>query len=258
MILKVTSGGGITSCLSTRLHDFCNHPSPTEITEIDSSKQFRFYEDFLKSTKGIKIENIAGKIFQPFKPEHFHNTGFVKFNHGWQYGWYNEIKLEILCGLASSVIKLVPEICNRAIVLEEKYDVKNRCGVLYRGNDKIKEIPHTPYEYMVEMALDTGCSKFYVQTDDQDFLDYFKKRFPDTVYNHKLPRIKSNPNSYVVSDNIVDFIQEFLASLTATSSCGEGLITTTGNTGLWSVIFRGTCNKVWQYHGAKKEWRKLF
>ena len=136
--------------------------------------------------------------------------------------------------------------------------IGDRTAVLYRGNDKVKEIPITPYSAMVEMALQSGADKFFVQTDEQEFFNHFKATFPDTIRIDELPMIHKNPNSYVMPNkkDSKQFLVNFIAVLRAMGNAKQ-FITTTGNTGLWAMFFRGHTREVWQYNGKHGIHKKL-
>jgi hypothetical protein len=258
MKLIITSGGGITSCLSVRLHDFCNHPSSLKITTIDSTQQFSFYTDWYKNTTGDQYyKNIASFVFSPYGSNKIEEKDLVNFNHGWQYGWYDDIPLEKTSILAAKVCKLHPSIIKRSLEISDLFSIKDRATIIYRGNDKSKEIPNVPYKEILKVAQETGFKKFYIQTDDQNFLEYMIQNLEDVVYNDNIPRIASNVNNYVVSKDLVSFITEFLASLYACSKYAPAVVTTTGNIGLWASLFRGKLEGIYQYHNLHKTYRKL-
>jgi len=247
MILQPTTGTGLCSCLTVRVHDavvFYKHHGKWP-DEIDSSKQFGLYKEG-------EINFIADAIMGEYKcPE----LPLIDFNHGWQYGWYNEVQLEQLSKLA---IALCP---TSRRVGDKSYEFMQRMGrrtaILYRGNDKVKEIPATPYKSVIEMAMDTGSTSFIVQTDEKEFYDTFSSVFPDTIRFEELGMISRNPDAFCLPQNDREqFAVNFIAALRAIGNADK-LITITGNTGLWAMFFRGHTLNTWQFNGNKMEWRKL-
>jgi hypothetical protein len=111
---------------------------------------------------------------------------------------------------------------------------------------------------MKDMADDSRSEKYFVMTDENEFYDFFKEHFPDTITNPNLPRIDCNPNKfyYPSEGHRVKFAIEFYATLQAMSAAPKVLMTT-GNVGLTVAILRGNCLGVWQNHGGQKLWRKL-
>lgn len=246
----VKEGTGVTSCLSVRLHDVFKYKNVNGRfpKQVDSSQQFSFYRDKAE-------EDISARVFGEYKmpPDTLLNT---EFDHGWQYAWYDKIDIIHLSEAAALICPLSDHIGNKAY--EMKKLIKGRTAILYRGNDKALEIPRTNYQAMIEMAIDSKSESFIVQTDEQEFYEFFKERFPDTVCFSELPRISKDPDRYVMPaiGQRVEFACTFLAALSAIASC-EKLILNTGNTGLWAILYRGHTQNVWQVHPNHQTWRKL-
>lgn len=249
MELKVNSGTGLTSCLSVRLNDaieFMRHNKKLP-DSIDSSEQFSIYRD----SNGADVSSV---LLGNYKPDN--TLEYVDYNHGWQYGWYDMIRIEKLSALAKNI-------CPVSELLEDKINnmisrIQDRTCVLYRGNDKALEIARTPYQAMVEMAEHCGEKSFLVQTDEEEFFNYFKERFPDSVYFEEIPRISKNPDSYVMPElgKRTEFAVNFLCALVAISQAKK-ILMNTGNTGIWTCLFRGHIKDVWQVHPQFAQWRKL-
>lgn len=214
---------------------------------IDCHDLFQQYRDF-------EGEDVNEKLMAPYHPDN--NLPQVYFKHPWQFKWYKKIDLVDLSKLAMGVCTPSVRVMNKAKELAPL--AGGRTAILYRGNDKQKEIKETPYEAMVAMAKETGNSKFIVQTDEEEFFSYFKNIFPDTVAFNEIPRIKKNSESFVLPEagKRVEFAVNFLAALIALSKCGTVCITT-GNVALWLMLFRGNLNGVWQYHGDKRKYKQL-
>lgn len=240
MILKVTEGVGLTSCLSVRLDNFCQfYKKGIFISEIDSSAQFNIYKDSpSQDISKILLEKYNPNIIVPKSD----------FKHTWQFRWYDEIGL-------SDLNKIAMNVCNLSQIIKEKArqirkTIGNRCVILYRGNDKSKEIKSIPYDEFIKAANNLRESSFFIQTDEKEFYDYFKSKFPDSTYNAELPMIHKDGNMVITSTEIGkgDFAIKFLASIYAISSARK-LIIPTGNTGLWAVIYRGILSGVVQLKG---------
>lgn len=241
--LIVTSGTGVTSCLSVRLDNIANYLLNNEIDSftIDSSSQFKQYQDF-------DNQDVANLIFKPVTEYSKPDYEVVPFSHGWQYGFADELQLETLHKLANDYCELSNTIISKAT--DYSNILGNRTAILYRGNDKALEVQRTPYHSMQHMAELSGSTQFLVQTDEEDFYDWFKERFPDTICFPDIPRIRKDPDGYVSppQGQRVKFAMNFLAALVAISKAPK-LIINTGNTGLWTLIFRGTPVGVYQYNG---------
>lgn len=240
--LIVTSGTGVTSCLSVRLDNVTKYLLENEIESflIDSSSQFAQYRDF----DGQDVSQSIFKNTEVIKPDY----PIVEFGHGWQYGFADELHLETLHKMANDYCKLSTSILDKAS--EYSKLLEGRTAVLYRGNDKALEVQRTPYASMQHMVELSGSTRFLVQTDEEDFYYWFKERFPDTICFLDIPRINKNPDGYVnpPKGNRVQFAMNFLSALVAISKAPK-LILNTGNTGLWTLIFRGYKEGVYQYNG---------
>jgi len=246
MITK--DGTGLCSCLSVRLHDaveFYKQNGQYPLN-IDSSMQYWLYRDY----KDHRIDKVLMDDYRRVE-----NMPFINFNHGWQYSFYDEVQLPELSKLAL----IVCPISNR--VGDKSYNfiniLQNRTAVLYRGNDKVKELPATPYESMFEMALASESKSFLVQTDEAEFYEAFKSRYPDTIRYEELGMINRNADAYYLpKENKEGFAVSFIAALRALGHANK-IITTTGNTSLWMMFFRGHTRNVWQYNSIYKRWKKL-
>lgn len=251
-ILYVNTGQGATSCFNVRLHDFFNYVKKNKRfpEQIISEGQFNIYKDF-------ESQDIFSRVYSEYKiQDWFDLNKIIEYDHGWQYAFYDEINLPLLSKWFFSVCNISEEIKFKSKEIREK--IGDRTCVLYRGNDKVTEIKRTPYSAMQEMAKDSESNGFFIQTDEQDFFEFFSERFENSIANDLTPRIAKNPDSYVMpeSGGKVDFLINFLASLHAISSANK-LIINTGNTGLCTVLFRQNTKNVWQYNPNYNNWKKL-
>jgi len=248
-VLRPTTGTGLCSCLTVRVHDaveyYKQHGRYPE--QIDSSGQFGIYKDYREHRiDKVLFDDYVYDAEQPY----------INFNHGWQYGWYNEVEIERLSKLALNLCPVSQAVGHKSYDMIQR--MGSRTAVLYRGNDKVKEIPAAPYQAMIEMALATGDTSFVVQTDELEFYETFKNIFPDTIRFEEIGMMHRNYNSYYLPQkgNNTEFVVNFIAALRAIGHA-EKFITITGNTGLWAMIFRGHFNNVWQFNGNFQTWKKL-
>lgn len=243
-----THNAGLTSCLSVRLAEAMSHRREHGHwpEEIDSRRQFEYYYD----TDRRPIDHMLLAPYQPWPeaPDH-------QYGHDWQWRWYDEIQLWDLAHIALSVCP--PSDLVKARAADFCGRIQGRAAILYRGNDKIKEIARTPYEQMLLMAHATGAKKFVVQTDEREFFEAFKEYFPDTV-TLGLPMIPRDDGRYVMPLPALrpSFAVDFNAALVAIAQC-QHLVLNTGNTAIWTMIYRGSTKNVWQYHPHHNLWRKL-
>jgi len=240
MDLIINSGSGATSCISVRLHDACRFFEKNKQWPylIDSKLQFDFFKLIPKQDLS---ELVFGQYVEPLESD------YVNFNHGWQFGWYNEVPIEKLNVLASKVCKMSDRINQRAMEFSEI--MQGRSGVLYRGNDKVTEVPLVSYEAMYKMGVQSGSDKWVIQTDEVEFFEFWKSKFPDSIRIEEIPMINKDSTKYVMPTNRSAFLVDFIAALIAISKTDK-LLMTTGNTGLWACIFRGNTNNVYQSWGG--------
>lgn len=241
-------GTGLTSELSCRLHTVAAfHREHDRLpVVIDSRRQFWLYRDHVD-------QDVSARLFAPVVRTRVERTDF---NHGWCFAWCDQIGLENLSRMAQAVCAPSAEVADIA----QKFTdfVENRTAVVYRGNDKVKDSPLVDYEAVVEMARDTGSSRFIVQTDELDFYEYFVARFPDTVKFGNFNMIRRNPEAYILPPlgKRAQFAVEFFAAVIALGRAPQ-LVIVTGNIGMWCALFRGSLDGLWQADGAAKSWRFL-
>jgi hypothetical protein len=250
--LKVKEGTGLTSCLTVRLDNATKYINENGRFPkiIDSSEQFGIYRDYYN--QDISKILLSDYVYD----ENFEFVEYVKeYNHGWQYKFPDEMNLEVLS-------KFSKIICSPSKYVLDKVNLytnilEDRTVVLYRGNDKSFEIARTPYNAMEIMALDSNSNKFLVQTDEEEFYQYFKQRFPNTICFEDIPRINKNPDSYVMPNQDKSiFAFNFFASLLTISQAPK-LIMTSGNTSHWATLFRGKSEGIYQYNGNLAKWKKF-
>lgn len=247
MDLIVKHGSGATSCLSVRLHDACHffdkHKKWPYL--IDSALQFDFFK--LIPNQDLS-ELVFGHYVEPLESD------YVNFDHGWQFGWYNELPIAELNVLASKVCKMSDRINARALKFIDQ--MQGRSGVLYRGNDKVTEVPLVSYDTMYEMGVESGSDKWFIQTDEIEFFEFWKSKFPDSLRIESIPMINKDSTKYVMPTDRLSFLVDFIAALIALSKMDKLLITT-GNTNLWTCIFRGNTHNVYQAWGGHEGYKLL-
>lgn len=246
--LICTHNAGATSCLTIRLENtidfyerFGYYPDA-----IDSSQQFAWYQD-------THYQNVSTYVFSKYWKR---SLPYVQFTQDFQYYWYDNIFIDSLTETANAICPLSDNILVRTKRMIN--ELEDRTAILYRGNDKVKEVARCEYQTILDMAEESKSKKFLVQTDEQDFYDFFIKHYPDTIAYDHIPRIPRSPNGYVMPAKglRIHFLCNFLASLYSIGQA-EKLILTTGNTGLWTMLFRGNTKNVWQFNGMHNQFKKL-
>lgn len=238
--LTVAHDAGLTSCLSVRLDEIAKYRinQGRYPDNVDSGSQFQRYVDHAG-------QNVAAMLLEPVRS--LANGRYIQFHNQQQYAWYRELDLAALRQLAQHYCWPSQRVLDQANGFMRS--MRGRTAVLYRGNDKIREIARAPYQQIFELAERSGAQQFWVQTDEADFFDAFRARFPDTERIAELPMIRRDDRACVLPQaGKAAFAVTFLAALYAIAQAPQ-IICTTGNTALWPMIFRGHTRGVWQYSG---------
>lgn len=138
-------------------------------------------------------------------------------------------------------IKIRPEIIEEArFFYMQHFKGYYVIAIHYRGTDKVTEVPLVPYESFVEEIENKRIGfhefKIFVATDDQTFLDFLTKLYPNRVCYQEAQRSItgdplhiSNPSSYQQGkEALIDAIL---------LSQGRILIRSASNLSLWSTYF---------------------
>jgi hypothetical protein len=132
-------------------------------------------------------------------------------------------------------------------------DYSNTCAVLYRGNDKAREMQVPSYESFIEKAREVKAKnpgiKFLVQPDEKEFLDAFLNVFPyDTFYFSETPSISKQDSAVFFElplEQRENQAVNFFAAILNISRC-KHVITHSGNCGLWTALYRGNADNMHQ------------
>jgi len=249
-ILNITHNSGFFSCSSVRLIEIINYFNNNKSLPdlVDSSKQYVHFKNNLSDdlTKIIYINN-------DMKIDFSDEIKFNKNNTDQQFSNYNEINFNNINPFIEKYFLISPLINQRINYFINSYylNLDKTIAVFYRGNDKITETNIGSYETylykMYELLSKNQDCKILIQTDDQDFINFCYGKIPFTFFK-ELTTIPNNPNHVIhyFIDNKTDFAINFLSVTKIMSMC-KILITHSGNCGLWSVLYRGGTNNVFQY-----------
>jgi hypothetical protein len=142
---------------------------------------------------------------------------------------------------------------------EDKYKLnyENICVIRYRGNDKAGEICPPSFQEIIDKASEiknnTPDIQFLVQTDVIDFINIFCSYFQNTIYFKELLIIPNDPktgihrieSTFTQEQKFKDIVL-FNAAIQIMAKC-KYIICTSGNGELWTMIYRGHANGVYQY-----------
>lgn len=260
LILKTShckTAGFFSNC-SVRLKqiiNFINKNNELPRT-VDSSAQFRNYKEEVDDT----VDDLTKYFFEQTAIA----STVEKINYFLprQYQKYKNIDFKNVVPLIKAFFS--PSITIRNIIetLEKKYklDYDNICSVYYRGNDKASETGLAEYEQFFnkteEILQKNPHIKFLIQTDELEFAEAFKQRFPNSFWFDELSMINHDPKSSVhhsiPRNKRKEHASYFFAAILIISKT-KHLITYSGNCALWTVLYRGNTENVHQYLKTKNQ-----
>jgi len=250
--LTVTHNSGFFSCCCVRLVSIVNYFNHNKKLPdiVDSSKQFDRY----KTDKTIDYTPIFYKTLDYEVPYH-ENLIVLNEKRELQFSNYNLINFDKLMPIFNKYFTISDQIECIVNNLSTKYnlDYNNTCAILYRGNDKNRETIMPKYDVYFSKAKEIQKNnpniKFFVQTDETEFLKKFIEQFPESIYFNEMPTLNRSDASVhkilYVSER-KNAAMNYLSAVVCVSKC-KYVLTHTGNCGLFAVLFRGNKNNVYQY-----------
>jgi hypothetical protein len=255
-------GSGLFSCFTLRLLEIIkffdkNAKLPTKIYAngfYSAYSQDDITNVFLEDHSLIELDIEYKKDFlQTFmKNEIFHTDS--------QFNNYRMINFDTFNPFIKKYFHPSIEILDIKNILKKKYNIEpvKTCGILYRGNDKIKETVQPSYSEFIEKAkyiqsIDPEII-FLIQTDEKEFLEHFKKEFKNSFDIEETLKINKN-NSLAIQycfkgEQLINLMKYYFASLLILSEC-KYLITTSGNGEFWLMLYRNKIQGVLQYLNSK-------
>lgn len=255
-MIRVTHNAGFFSCCTIRLLEIINHFNAryTLPTIVDSSAQFSLYKNrqsqditnkFFLEDGGPKHIIYRGpvNVILPGKPDNVHFPNYKHVDYG------------ALAPFINKYFSPSEEVKQKIAELEAKYriDYEKTCLIYYRGNDKALEVCCPQYAEILLKACQIKREhpeiRFLVQTDEAEFLQYFMRRYPDSIVLDEVAPIKKqmiNPAVALPVKHREKFASDFLAIIYFLSKL-KYVITTTHNAAFWLCLFRGNSEGVYQY-----------
>lgn len=255
MSLILKHPGGFFSCCSIKLEkivDFINRYKKVP-KQISGKGIFIRYK-----LKGNRREDITFQYFE--HPEHIFNKEYtndtqLNFRNKYQYREYFNLDFLNLNYLIQKYFYPSKQVRRIKKNIEHKYhlDYSNTCVLFYRGNDKNRETPicgyHEYIQHTQEVLKKNPQTKFLIQSDETQFINFMRKQFPENSFF-----FKDEIRHMSKRDNTVDktmkkknslFSKYFLAITIIMSQC-EHIICGSGNCSLWIILYRGHGNNVYQ------------
>lgn len=262
-ICKCNGNAGFFACCSLRLvaiRDFV--VKIKKIPDImDSSRQFEWYK-----VKGKESEDITFDYFENYNNvETAEIKTNISFYHDHQFKPYEELDYNGIIPLIKKYFSPSNKIKEIIDNIEKKYnlDYNNTCVLFYRGNDKNTETKICQYEeylkYSDEILEKHPNTKFLIQSDETEFIEFMTKMYPDNSFYFKdeirhIKKCNSTVDIEMQETNNL-FSKYFLAITIIMSKC-KYLIFGTGNCSMWIVFFRGHNNNTIQ--NFKNKWYNYY
>ncbi len=227
--------------------------------KIDTNNSFYWYKPPDK-----KNEDIRSIYFTENDSIEIHYSHFIRitlqpdftrhFVGDEQYSNYKYINFSDILPFIQKYFNPSIEIQNLTQKITNKYNInyENTCAVFYRGNDKATECILPDYGLFID-----ECNKilrinpqitFLLQSDETEFLDIMQKNFPNSlILQSEIRHMKRNLSTVDHVFNTINPVmsKNFLAIQIIMSKC-KYIVCTSGNCSLWTVLFRGNCNRVTQ------------
>ena len=243
MSIKVNhTKAGFFSCCTVRLSLIINYTNNKLKlpNEIDCSNTFNRY-------KVNKTNDITYDFFEKYENIITNNFNFndkIIFNSMTQFTNYTHIDFNNISPFVKKYF--TPSNQVRVIIedIEQKYNLKydNICVLYYRGTDKKQETTKCNYDdyliYVNEILKKHIDIQFLLQSDEQNFIEFMIKKLPNNTF-HFNDEIKDTEK------NSISFAQKFLSIIQIMSKC-KFIICGSGNCDLWTILYRGNMNNVFQ------------
>lgn len=226
-----------------------------EVSELQKKEDFSKNFQYLSSEEE-KIDDVS-KCFFMEKDVQVHRS--CSFHEYTQYSNYKSLDFDSINPFIHKYFSLSKNALDLVDNLKNKYniDFEKTISVFYRGNDKQREIKIGSYdEFLKQIILVNSVNpdcRILIQTDEKEFLEYCLENFTNRdkiFYFEELPLINNNPNisvHHIIPKGKRTQFGLYYLSSTYIISQSKILLTHTGNSGLWSVLFRGNSNNVHQY-----------
>ncbi len=248
--LKIIHNAGFFSCHSKRLEGIVWFFNTYRFLpdRVDSSAQFSLY-------KSHPQDDLTSLYFKDSDGTTIPYDHHISFYNELQFSDYKTLDLVGLKSFIQKYFSPSEQVQSAMSLYEKKYHIEysHTCGIFYRGNDKSTETSIASYDSFISQARVIQAQhpgiNFLVQTDETEFLDAFKKEFPEAISIEEVPHMHKKNSA--IHDELntterAEFGAHFFAALLMQARC-QYLITHSGNCGLWAVLYRGNCTNVYQW-----------
>lgn len=145
------------------------------------------------------------------------------------------------------------------LTLKYQINTNRTLCVCFRGTDKYKDIVETSYERFCSRVNELmhlgGMESVLIQTDQQQFIDYFRCKYP----MYRVISIEENPRRtdkkqvafQLEINQRTESARTFLATMLIMAEC-KYIISHTGNVARWINLYRGNSRNTVQYMAERE------
>lgn len=256
MTLQLTHNSGFFSCCSVACYDIIDYiKQHKSVPEVDFSNIFRWYRSY--TNQNVYNECFKFNELQELNIDEISKIDYIrhsKFN-------YEKEDFKRIKPIVQKWFDLPDSVLEHVEFFIKKYeiDMDKTLAICFRGTDKFRDVDETSYENFISHAPSIlkieGLNRVFIQTDQTQFIDFFKNSFPDISFFtiEEILTTKSKIHLYrseIKKENKVVQAQMFLASMRILSKC-KFLINHTGNTARWITKYRGSAHNTIQYQADK-------
>jgi hypothetical protein len=251
-IVVDVDSGFFSSCTTMLIRVIEFYKSHGTLPEVDSSNLWNFYKD--------TDEDLTGQFFKKNNDDDF-ILSQISFNASNELDNYRKLDFNNLNFLVQKYFNASDEVNLIFEQMVSKYNIEpdKTISVLYRGNDKHRETNLPSYQDMLdkiqEVKLEFPHHRLLIQSDELEFYEFILERYPDSIYFQEIGKIRKDDNlaiQYVVPNGQkTQQAKIFLAIMNIISKCSK-IILNSGNVGMWTVLYRGKSEGVYQYLNHKQ------
>ena len=234
--------------------------SLADLSQIEAVVQRIDGTDIFRAYKTLPRKNLWSRFFkQPKYSPHQLPASKENFGVLHHHSVYRESRLDDLRPFVDQFFKPSEVVRRRKVFFEWKYGLKSQdfIAVNLRGTDKNTEILTPPLDNFLseteKLLEQTGKSRILVVADQIQYIEGFRERFGKMVIT--LPELPTTAGSQVIHDQIrfrhrETFAINFFATVLILADA-PSLITHTGNTAYWTILFRGGTSSTVQMRGRE-------
>ncbi len=255
--LVVLHNGGFFSCCTIRLREIIRHYNVCRmLPTVDSSAQFKHYKTAEEHSAGL---DLTPQFFaQSDETRPFQHVEFSEDQREDQYSNFDAIHHDEVGFFVRRYFTPSPQVLAVQAEIQHRHEIDpaRTIVVLYRGNDKRREMAVPDYDRMLRNAAKVVAAhphhRVLVQTDELEFCEAALQRLPNSL---ALPETVKIPQQ----DSAVQYVLPpeerrpqaitFLAVLHLIAQCDQ-IVLNRGNVGLWACLYRGHTRGVRQVGAA--------